>query len=220
MPKNLANTQELVNIEEIKDGAVVLKDGALCQIVMVGGINFSLKSDTEQNLTTQAYQNFLNGIDFQMQIVIHSRKINIDKYLATLAGFEERETSPLLKNQAREYAEFVRGFVEKNAIMEKTFLVVVPFYPLSLPSKESVTKFLPFLKKTDKAAEEKAKEAARANFAENLEQLKQRVGQVVDGLLAVGLEAQPLNTEQLIELFYNFYNPETIERENINLPKE
>jgi len=137
-----------------------------------------------------------------------------------LSAFEERETSPLLKNQTQEYREFIRGFVEKNAIMEKTFLAVVPFYPVALPTKESVTKFLPFLKKTDKAAEEKAKQEAGANFAENLAQLKQRVSQVTDGLLAIGLDAQTLNTEQLIELFYNFYNPETIEKQNLNLPKE
>jgi type IV secretory pathway VirB4 component len=220
MPKNFANTQDLVNIEEIKEDAVISKNGALCQIVMVGGINFSLKSEMEQNLITQAYQNFLNGIDFQMQVVIHSRKINIEKYLQSLKEFEAHEISPLLKNQAREYREFIRGFVEKNAIMEKTFLVVVPFYPLALPSKESITKFLPFFKKTDKAAEEKAKQEANTGFQENLAQLKQRVSQVVDGLLAIGLEAQPLNTEQLIELFYNFYNPETIEKENLNIPKE
>ncbi len=222
MPKNFGNTQDLVDVKEIHDDTVIMKSGALRQIVMVSGINFALKSEMEQNVITQAYQNFLNGVDFSLQIVIHSRKVNIERYLEGLAQYSAQETSPLLQNQAEEYREFIRGFVQKNAIMEKVFLVIVPFYPISikLPSQKSVGNLLPFIgkKKADKAADEQAREATQASFAESLAQLKQRVNQVVEGLSSVGLEAVVLNDEQLIELFYNFYNPETIERRGISLP--
>lgn len=220
--KNLANAQNLVDIKEIRDDAVILKNGSLRQIIMVSGINFSLKSEAEQNIITQAYQNFLNSIDFPLQIIIHSRKINIEKYLEGLRAYEEKETSQLLRSQAGEYREFIRGFVAKNPIMEKTFLVIVPFYPLIIPGQESVSilgKYLPFLKK-NKVAEEKAKQDTEKTFGENLAQLKQRVSQVLGGVSSMGLEGATLNDEQLVELFYNFYNPETVERENINLPQE
>jgi type IV secretory pathway VirB4 component len=224
MPKNFGNTQDLVDIREIHDSTVVMKSGALRQIIMVSGINFALKSEVEQNIITAAYQNFLNGIDFSLQIVVHSRKVNIERYLEGLARVSAQETSALLQNQAEEYREFIRGFVQKNAIMEKVFLVVVPFYPISvkLPTQQSVSNLLPFLgkKKIDKAADDKAKEAATANFSESLAQLKQRVNQVVEGLTSIGLEAIALNDEQLIELFYNFYNPETIEKKGVSLPQK
>lgn len=224
MPKSFGNTQDLVDIKEIHDGTVIMKNGGLRQIVMVSGVNFALKSETEQNLITGSYQNFLNGIDFPLQIVVHSRKVNIEKYLEGLARYSTEETSPLLQNQAEEYREFIRGFVQKNAIMEKTFLVIIPFYPVALPTKESVgglLSSLPFAgpKKADKQAETKAREATDATFYENLQQLKQRVSQVVEGLFSMGLEAAILNDEQLIELFYNFYNPETVEKEGISLPQ-
>ena len=122
MPGNFASAQDLVSVDEIREDVVLLKDGSLRQVVMVGGVNFALKSDTEQNLITSAYQNFLNGIDFPLQIVVHSRKVNIEKYLDGLARYSAEEVSPLLQNQAEEYREFIRGFVQKNAIMEKTFL--------------------------------------------------------------------------------------------------
>lgn len=219
--KNFGNTQDLVEIEEIKQSAVLLKNGSLRQVIMVGGINFALKSEMEQNVITGAYQNFLNSLDFPLQVVVHSRKINIEKYLEGLERLGANETSPLLLNQAEEYREFVRGFVQKNAIMEKTFLAVVPFYPLVLlPTQKQTKSLLPFLKKKrDKAAEEKAGEESERGFRENLAQLKQRVGQVMEGLFAIGLEAAVLNDEQLIELFYNFYNPETVEKEEIPLPQ-
>lgn len=219
---DLGNTQDLVAIEEIKDDTVLLKDGNLRQVIMVGGINFALKSEMEQNIITGGYQNFLNSLDFPAQIVIHSRKVNIEKYLEGLAAYQTREASPILQNQAEEYREFIRSFVQKNAIMEKIFLVVVPFAPLSLPGKEAVRKALPFFGrgKKDEAAEEKAREESARNFSENVSQLKQRVNQVLEGLTGIGLEAAVLNNEQLIELFYNFYNPETIERKGVTIPQK
>lgn len=222
MPKDVGNTQDLVALKEIRDNTVILKNGSLRQIVMVSGINFALKSDMEQNILTQSYQNFLNSIDFPLQVVIHSRKVNVERYLDELSAYEEAEASPLLRSQAGEYKEFVRSFVQKNAIMEKTFLVVVPFTPIGLPSLPPVVasplSFLPFLKRKgaeQAAQEEKAKERAEKNFQEALLQLKQRVSQVLEGLLGMGLEAVLLQDEQLIELFYNFYNPESVERARV-----
>jgi len=208
---------DLVNIKEIKENTVVVKDGSLRQIIMVGGVNFSLKSDTEQNIITQAYQTFLNSIDFPLQIVIHSRKVNIEKYIDSLMQRRAVEPSPILQNQIDEYTKFVQGFVQQNAIMEKIFLVIVSFYPLSgLSGVKSVTSGLPFFgKKKQSAASASAQRAEDdANtFNENLAQLNQRVAQVTSGLLNIGLEVTVLDDEQLVELFYNFYNPQTIERD-------
>lgn len=218
MAKEFSNSKGLVAIKEIKEGTVILKNGGLHQIIMVGGLNFALKSEMEQNIVLQAYQNLLNSLNFPIQIVIHSRKVNIEKYLEGLKAFQEKETSPMLQNQAEEYREFISGFVQKNPIMEKSFFVVVPFFSSALPSAISVGSFIPFFGK-NKASEEKMKREAQTNFHENLEQLKQRVKQVVENLVIIGLDATLLNDEALVELFYNFYNPETIEKEKIILGK-
>ncbi len=225
MPKDLGNAQDLVVIEDIKENTVVLRDGSLRQVIMVSGVNFALRSEDEQNIITRAYQNFLNSVDFPLQIAIHSRKVNIEKYLESISRHASPSASPLLENQTNEYKEFIRSFVAKNAIMEKIFLMVVPFVSVSLPGKESiagVASMIPFLKKTkekQKEADDKKNDQTLATFETSLVQLKQRVNQVTEGLFSVGLEAVVLNNEQLIELYYNFYNPETVEKEKLNLPK-
>jgi|SRR3989344_1152436 len=221
---DVGNTLDLVAIKEIRDNTLILNDKSFRQIIMVGGVNFALKSEAEQNILTQGYQNFLNSISFPLQIVVHSRKVNIEKYLDELARYQTVETSPLLKSQAEEYREFIRGFVKKNAIMEKSFFVTVPFSPIGIPTVKNLE--LPrlpfkFLKpKEDPEKEQKTKEESERIFAENLAQLKQRVNQVLEGLLGIGLDATVLTSQQLIELFYNFYNPETAERESINIAPE
>ena len=227
LPKqDLGNSQDLVDIKEIRDGVVIVKDGSFRQVIMVGGVNFSLKSETEQTILMQGYQNFLNGIDFSLQVLIHSRKVNIDAYVANLAKREEVEESPILKNQISEYMSFIDGFVKKNAIMEKVFLVVVPYYSASagVPGLKSASGlFSSFGKKKAapaKGAEAKPNEDDEKTFREQLEQLKQRTTQVTNGLSGIGLEATVLNNEQLIELFYNFYNPEAVERKDVNIHEE
>ncbi|MFH1246289.1 MAG: hypothetical protein V1489_00750 [Candidatus Liptonbacteria bacterium] len=214
MANNFANTQGLVALEDIKEGTLILKDGALRQIVMVGGVNFSLKSDDEQNMLAQAYQNFLNSLNFPVQILIHSRKINIEKYLEMLEGRLSQETSPLLQNQIAEYKEFIKNFVQQNEIMMKTFFVAVPFAPVSMPTKKSLLSFLPFGKKGDT---QKDRDEKNTLFKEHLGQLKQRTAQIVDGLTGIGLEAVVLADEALVELVYNFYNPGTVEEKAVTL---
>lgn len=210
MAANAGNTQDLIEIQELRDNVIMLKSGAICQIVMVGGINFALKSEEEQNVIVSTYQNFLNSMDFPLQIMIHSRRVNIEKYLDTLEGRKNTEVSGLLRNQISEYQEFVRGFVGQFAIMRKLFLVVVPFYPVNVPSTQKLSNLLPFFgKKTETANEDEL------TFKEHVSHLEQRDAQVIDGLRPVGVETAVLTNEQLIELFYNFYNPDTVERENV-----
>ena len=224
LKQEAGNSLDLVDIKEIQGDVVILKDGGMRQIVMVGGVNFALKSEAEQNLMVQAYQNFLNGVDFPLQILVHSRKVNIGNYLETLSRRKEQEMSPILQNQIGEYVAFIQGFIEKNAIMEKTFLVVVPFYPLGgiAQTSKAVSGLVPFFGKKTTPQKEKDETNAEAERAlrESVAQLNQRTGQVMSGIGAIGLEASILENEELIELFYNFYNPQTVERDKITLPTE
>lgn len=215
MPKTFGNTQDLVDIEAVRDDAVILKDGSLRQIIMVSGVNFSLKSEAEQDTITYAYQNFLNSLDFSIQTVIHSRKINVGDYLALLDKRAKEEPSELLQSQIEEYREFIASFVKDNPIMAKTFLAVVPFFPVQLPNKETVSGIFSFFGKKNAEQEKAAAEEKNEDIEKNLEQLSQRANQVIEGLRTIDLEAKILNNEELIELFYNFYNPSTVENKNI-----
>jgi hypothetical protein len=149
--------------------------------------------------------------------------VNIDSYIETLNQRKEVEQSPILQNQIDEYSKFVAGFVEKNAIMEKVFLVVVSFYPTSmLPSAKSVSGVMSLFGGKAKASPAQTAQRAEESeklFGENLAQLSQRTTQVTSGLLNIGLEATVLDDEQLIELFYNFYNPQTIEHKKAPLER-
>jgi type IV secretory pathway VirB4 component len=218
MANSFGNSQDLVAIKDIQHGTLILKDNSLRQVLMVGGLNFSLKSQAEQDMLTSAYQNFLNSMDFPLQIIIHSRKINIESYLEQLGARLAEETSPLLQSQISEYREFIRQFVQENAIMEKTFLIVVPWHPIVIPGSQQKFSIPFFGKKKEEIATSK-EEDAKKRLEESLPQLAQRVDQVTKGLFSLGLEALLLNDEQLVELFYNFYNPSSMERGAVKPPE-
>jgi type IV secretory pathway VirB4 component len=210
MPKEAQSTQQFVDIKEIRDGAVVLKNGSLRKILLVSGINFELKSEEEQNIIIYAYQNFLNSLDFSAEFVIHSRRMNIAGYLEKMKERQEGEANELLKNQISEYIEFIRSFVESNEIMAKTFFVVISYDSVSIPSGgKSVLGFLGFGGKGGASLEK--------TFEQKMVQLNQRTDQAINGLIQVGLRAVPLNDEELIELFYNLYNPGTVEKKDLKI---
>lgn len=223
-------TQEFVEIKEIRNNTVLMKNGSLRRILMVNGLNFELKSEEEQNLITYAYQNLLNSLDFSIQFVVHSRRLAIDRYIENLKSLEENESSELLKNQIGEYREFVGSFVSQNAIMAKNFFVIVSYDVVQLPGaakKMSGEKksggLFGFLKKKNPAAAPAAPavtEFEDENFKRHLEQLDQRVSQVVEGFSTIGLRAVPLNNPELIELFYNLYNPGLAEKKNLAIAEE
>lgn len=205
------STQQFIDLESIEKGAIKLKSGALRKILLVSGTNFALKSEEEQGIITYAFQGFLNSLDFSAQFFIHSRKLNIDDYLKKLEERELQEENSLLKNQISEYREFIKSLVGQSAIMKKRFFVVVPYDPIQIPKAgmDVAEKMLGWLKsKTTQEAAAKKEE----NLQESLEQLEKRVDQVISGLNQTGLRAVPLNDEELTELFYNLYNPATIEK--------
>jgi type IV secretory pathway VirB4 component len=205
-----ARAQDFVQVKDIKEGVVLLKNGGLRKVILVDGLNFDLKSEEEQSVITFAYQNFLNSLDFPIQINIHSRKLNIEDYLKRLNERQAKEENELLKTQIGEYREFIRSFIESNAVMTKSFFVIVPYDPVSLPSinKSLLPKFLGGGAPDTAPTEE--------ILPRNREQLHQRSEQVVNGLRQVGLRAVSLEDPELIEFFYNFYNPTTVENKELN----
>ena len=199
--------QQFLTIDSIREDTVVLKDGAVRVILMCSSFNFALKSTDEQDAVVFQYQNFLNALDFPIQFVIHSRRLNIEPYLASLAERQKEEVSDLLKIQIGEYSEFIKTFVAATNIMSKSFFVVVPFTPTLLEQKGGFAKFLSAF--TGKG---KTSGLNSAEFEERKRSLWQRVDTVTEGLQRFGIRSAPLNTEELIELFYGLYNPTEFEK--------
>lgn len=206
MALNAKTTQEFVPIKEIRQGIVVLRDNSMRAIVMASSLNFALKSAEEQQSIIYQFQNFLNSLDFSVQIFIQSRKLDIRPYIALLEGRLKEQVSDLLKIQTREYIGFVKNFTENSNIMTKTFFVVVPYSP-AVVTAGGVTDL--FGKK--KTAVENAEQNLEL-FEEHRSQLEQRVGVVTQGLVRCGIRTVELGTEEIVELFYKIFNPGDTEK--------
>lgn len=202
-PKSGA-AQDFLPIETVRDGTVVLRAGAgLRAVLMASSLNFALKSDEEQDALVYQYENFLNSLDFPLQFVIQSRRLNIRPYLDTLVGRQKEETNELLKIQIGEYAEFVRSFVELSNIVTKAFFIVVPFAPSIKERGGGLIRRITDLM----GSRAEAAAGSDAEFVQYRDQLLQRVDAVVSGLRRLGLRTARLGTDELIELYYGLYNP-------------
>ena len=217
MPQETQATQQFVDVERVHNGTVILKGGALRKILLVSGINFALKSEEDKNIILGAYQEFINSLDFSLQIIVHSRRLNIKGYLDGLAIRQEAETNELLREQITEYSEFIRSFVEQSDIMGKSFFVVVPYDRAMIVTTGGLLKNIPFIGKKSGAAEAAGEQVS---LDEAIGQLEQRADHVVAGLAGIGLRAVALNDEELIELSYNLYNPAPTEKKGLGIAKQ
>jgi hypothetical protein len=206
MALNAKATQEFVPIKEVRDGIIVLKDEGLRAIVLANSINLSLKSNDEQQATILQFQNFLNTLDFPVQISIQSRRLDIRPYLLLLEERLKVQSEPLLKLQTREYIEFVRSFTEAVSIMTKSFFVVVPYTHTVLKSDSGI--FGGLFSKKSKEEKESLKQV---DFEEKRSQLEERVSVIQQGLGRCGINSAQLGTEEVVEVFYKVFNPGAVE---------
>jgi hypothetical protein len=197
-----APAQNFLPVVDIDHGVAVRKDGTLIAVLMVSATNLALKSPDEQQATMQAFQNFLNTIEFSIQIVVHSRSFDIRPYLQSLKDRLEVIPEELLRIQTAMYIEYVRTISETQNIMQKEFYVVVPYAGLGT-GQSSPGGLRGIIDQASGLAGAQTESEMKARVS----QLEQRVNVVIGGLGAIGLSVTPLNTEQLIELFYELYNP-------------
>ena len=181
---------------------LVMKDRAMRGVMMVSSQNFALKSDDEQQAIIFQFQNFLNSLDFPIQITIQSRRLNITGYLENLKKLEETQQNELLKKQTTDYRQFVEQLISGGSIMAKNFFVVVPFTLSESVPMQGQQRFRS-VKIAGKLSEEE--------FQRMRNQLWQRMEFVALGLRRAGLQAIPLNTEELIELLWSWHHPQEAE---------
>jgi hypothetical protein len=205
------SSQEFVPIKEVKNGIIVLKDGGLRAILLASSLNLSLKSSEEQSAIINEFQNFINGLDFPIQISMQSRKLDIRPYLLMLEDRLKKQVEPLLKIQTKEYIGFIKSFTDEVNIMTKSFFIVVPYSPTIMKSSNQMIDKL-FSKDSQKQVDDTKKAIDLASFEEKRTQLDQRIGVIMSGLGRVGIRTSQIKTDQVVELFYKTFNPGDISR--------
>jgi hypothetical protein len=211
-PKNPNSTQSTLQLSEVRDNMVIMIDGSFRAVIACKSINFDLMSDREREGVEYSYQNFLNSLNFPVQILVRSQRVDIGPYIDRLLDTRRSQDNMLLGVLMDDYINFIDALSQEANIMEKTFYIVIPFFPqgdtanlveqgkgffgkLFAKPKNTITRI-------DTAAYQKAKE-----------EIKNRVDAVMAGMFQIGVQSVQLDTKSLGELYYNFYNPDTAVRQ-------
>jgi len=198
------STADLIQLKQITDGVLILKDGSIRAVVEVSAINFELRSTEEQAAILQQFQGFLNSLDFPMQMLIQSRKFDITTYLTTVQTAAEQLTNELLKVQAQEYMRFVSELSDLANVMSKKFFVALPFSVVPSGQKKGLLESVKEVFAKKPAGPEVIPAEQLAAYKA---QLQQRADLVIGGLSGLGLKGKLLDQDELIALFTALYNP-------------
>lgn len=215
-PSNPNSTQNTLQIAEIRDGVVIMNDGTYRSVVMAKSINFDLMSQSEQEAVEYAYQGFLNSLYFPIQIFLRSQKVDIGPYIDRLDKIRTEHDNMLLALLMEDYISYIDILARSTNIMDKKFYIVIPY--ASTPAAEKalesnrsfISGFVELFNKKEMHVVINEKELENAKT-----ELRNRVQAVMAGLQQCGVKSLPLDTEELIELYYDTYNPDTATRQHI-----
>ncbi len=213
---NLNSTQNMLQLAEIRDGIVIMNDGSFRSIVMVKSINFDLMSPQEQEAVEYSYQGFLNSLYFPIQIFIRSQKIDLQPYIAKLDKIRTEHDNMLLAMLMEDYLVYIDQLSQQTNIMDKKFYIVIPYFPVTEVQK-ALTQSKNFLSgvKGLFATKEQRVTINEADLEKAKSELRNRVQSVLAGLMQCGVQGLPLDTQELIELLYDTYNPDTATRQQL-----
>lgn len=213
---NPNTTQNMLQIAEIRDGIVIMNDGSFRSVIMVNSINFDLMSRSEQEAVEYNYQNFLNSLFFPVQIFIRSQKVDMAPYIEKLDKVRSEHDNMLLSLLMDDYVTYIDNLSQQTNIMDKKFYIVIPFFPVVdvqktfTQSKNFVTGFSALFGNKDQHVV-----INEADLEKAKSELRNRVQTVLDGLLQCNIQSLPLDTQELIELYYDTYNPDTATRQQL-----
>lgn len=216
-PSNPNSTQNTLQIAEIRDGIVIMNDGSFRSVIMVKSINFDLMSPQEREAVEFSYQGFLNSLYFPIQITIRSQKVDLGPYIEKLDKIRSEHDNMLLALLMEDYITYMDQLSVQTNIMDKKFYVIIPYFPVADAQKalEESKKLVSgvgalFSKKPDKQVT-----INEADLAKGKDELRNRVQAVLGGLMQCGIQGLPLDTQELIELYYDVYNPDTATRQEL-----
>lgn len=198
-----ASTQEHLDIEDIVDDLVVLKNAAVVMVLETTSFNFDLLSEMEQDAMIASYGHFLNSLSFPIQVVIRTKKMDITIYLDRLVEMEGKQTNPFLKEKIKSYRKYIAELISKNEVLDKRFYIVLPYQEITITAP-SFDPLALILGKPSTVHFNVKEVLAKAKI-----QLKPKKEQTISQINQVGLKARQLTTQELVELFYDIYNPDS-----------
>ena len=210
--ENPNSTQATLLISELRDSMVIMKDGSFRAVIACKSINFDLMSEAEREAVEYSYQNFLNSLNFTVQILIRSQRVDIGPYIERLAELRRNNDNMLLGILMDDYINFIDVLSQEANIMDKSFFIVIPYYttPEAEKAMETTKNFFKSFSKTKAPA---VNRIDRATYDKAVTEINNRAEAVVSGLFQIGIQSVRLNTKELGQLYYNFNNPDTAVRE-------
>jgi type IV secretory pathway VirB4 component len=218
-PKSNPNsTQNSLQIAEIRDGIVIMNDGSFRSVIMLKSINFDLMSQQEQEAVEFAYQGFLNSLYFPVQIFVRSQKVDLQPYIERLDKIRTEHDNMLLAMLMEDYLIYIDQLARQTNIMDKKFYIIIPFFPHPESAKKAVAadskNFITGLASMFNTSETHVV-VNEVDLENAKSELRNRVQAVLSGLAQCGVQGLPLDTQELIELYYDTYNPDTATRQQL-----
>lgn len=208
------STQDHLEIETITNDIIILRNGGAVLILKTTAVNFDLLSEIEQDAIIAAFSSLLNSLNFPIQIVIRSKKLDITNYIEKVHAVEDKIKDPLLRVQAESYRKFVQELIKKNEVLDKSFYVAIPSGGTADSPRQLADPF-DFLKKLTGAKSKRINVNVQQVLKNAQTELYPKRDNLIREFARINIKTRQLNTQELVELFFDIYNPTSIHEQRI-----
>ena len=215
MASKVVTTQNHLDIETVRDGLVILKDGGVRFILSVTAVNFDLLSEREQDTAIESYASLLNSLSFQIQVLIKSKRMDISQYLQWLSGEKDKQSNPKRVTEIKEYEEYIKQIIAKNDVLDKKFFVIVAYNTYSIKPKQSPLDWL-----LGRETKSKLLMSEKSLIKKALLELEPKRDHLIKQFSRIGIEARQLQNQELVELFYANYNATASKFQKVGNPDD
>jgi hypothetical protein len=197
------STQDHLEVREIIDDLVITKSGSVALVLQTSAINFDLLAEYEQDNKIFSFAGLLNSLNFHIQILIRTRRIDIGNYVDYLKGQENKAMSEGLRRQLKIYTEFIQNLIVQNDVLDKNFFIVIPYNPAGeiTPNILNAKKSKEEIEKYQMMKQDQLLEKAKIFLYPKRDHILKQIGRM-------GLFGHQLINKELIAEFYTIYNPD------------
>lgn len=165
-----------------EDGCVKSRN-QIIKVIKIEPINYYLKSNLEKEAVLNSYKVFLKTCDFDIQILVQSRKENLSKHISNIQKSISGESNPKILEIAENYINYIQKKNFENRASSKNFYIIV---------KESLENNI-------------SDEVAIVN-------LNEKVFKIKESLSKVGNKVKPIQEKaEIKKILASFYNQRMFE---------
>lgn len=123
--KKQITTKDWIPFDKVLENGLIVSKNKYIKLIKIIPINYDLKSNLEKEAILNSYKLFLKTCDFNIQILIQSKKESLSKMFNNLKAISKKEENEKIREICEKHIQYIKRKTEENKASSKNFYIVI-----------------------------------------------------------------------------------------------